>query len=162
MKNIIESNLSFKLKEFLNHAIKLYKQQLSSFLTQMHRNKENVKNLQDEQFFNSAFEPGQDKILIEGDKNIGYVCMFLQDLLQQYEKINFQQHFWKISEIIFRIAELSIFNTLARHHLQSTRNWYLRFRDHVSVHIVGAPDDICKAIKVICTGYPKDIIFNML
>ena len=65
------------------------------------------------------------------------------------------------SEIILRIAELSIFNNLSRHHLQSNVKRYLRFRDDVSVHIVGAPDDICKAIKVICTGYPKDIIFNM-
>ena len=60
--------------------------------------------------------------------------------------------------IILRIAELSIFNTLARHHLLSNVKRYLRFRDDVSVHIVGAPDDIC---KVICTGYPEDIIFNM-
>ena len=32
-----------------------------------------------------------DKILIEGDKNVGYVCMYIQDLLDQYDKINFQQ-----------------------------------------------------------------------
>ena len=64
----------------------------------------------------------------------------------------------RCSEIILRIAELSIFNTLARHHLLSNVKRYLRFRDDVSVHIVGAPDDIC---KVICTGYPEDIIFNM-
>lgn len=65
------------------------------------------------------------------------------------------------SEIILRMSELSIFKTLARNCLQSTINRYLRFRDDVSVHVVGTPDDICKAIKVICTGYPKDIIFNM-
>ena len=59
------------------------------------------------------------------------------------------------------MSELSIFKTLARNCLQSTINRYLRFRDDVSVHVVGTPDDICKAIKVICTGYPKDIIFNM-
>ena len=96
MKNIIDSNVPIKLKEFLDHAINSYKQELSSFSTQMRRNKENVKNFPDEQLFNSTFGLGQEKILIEGDKNIGYVCMYVQDLLQQYEKINHQQHFGKV------------------------------------------------------------------
>ena len=65
------------------------------------------------------------------------------------------------SEIILKIAELDIFNALSRKRLNSTKNRYLRFRDDVSVHLAGTPDDICNAIKVICTGYPKDIIFNM-
>ena len=65
------------------------------------------------------------------------------------------------SEIILKIAELDIVNALSRKRLNGTINRYLRFRDDVSVHLAGTPDDICNAIKVICTGYPKDIIFNM-
>ena len=56
------------------------------------------------------------------------------------------------SEIILRIAELDIFKNLSRNKLMKNINRYLRFRDDVSVHIVGTPDEICSTIKVICIG----------
>ena len=35
-------------------------------------------------------------IIISADKNVGFVCMDIDDLLIQYDKINVQQHFGKI------------------------------------------------------------------
>ena len=29
------------------------------------------------------------------------------------------------------------------------------------MHLAGTHNEICNALKLICTGYPKDIIFNM-
>ena len=65
------------------------------------------------------------------------------------------------SELILRIAELDIFKTLSRQKLLMNVNRYLRFRDDVSIHVVGNPDKICRTIHVICNGYLKDIVFNM-
>ena len=65
------------------------------------------------------------------------------------------------SEIILRIAELDIFKTLSRKKLSNNVNRYLRFRDDVSVHVIGNPEQICETIEVICNGYPEEIVFNM-
>ena len=37
-------------------------------------------NLPSENFYETAFNIDDDKIIIEGDKNVGYVCMFFEDL----------------------------------------------------------------------------------
>ena len=95
---MIKGNLPDNLKEFFVNSIKAYKNEHSSFSNQMHRNKEmekNLPNLPNKNFFISAFETGKNIILIDGDKNVGYVCMFVKDLLEQYEKINLQQHLEK-------------------------------------------------------------------
>ena len=43
--------------------------------------------------FEQSFNIDEDKIIIEADKNVGYVCIKKSDLFEQYSKINEQQHF---------------------------------------------------------------------
>ena len=58
-----------------------------------------------EKFYETAFEIGEDKIIIEGDKNVGYVCIFLEDLLQQhFGKVTITED-WYISNIIEFITQ---------------------------------------------------------
>ena len=64
------------------------------------------------------------------------------------------------SEIILRGAEFSIFERLSRGKLLSVVK-YLRFRDDVSIHLSGNKSDMLKAIKIISTGYPNEILLNM-
>ena len=92
-----------------------------------------VKNLPNENFFISAFETSKNIILIEGDKNVGYVCMFVKDLLEQYEKINLQQHFgevdlnenWYIENILdfIKQAEINLPNELSKIITKSNFIW---------------------------------------
>jgi len=65
------------------------------------------------------------------------------------------------SEIIFRIFELDIFGKLHEKGLESNLTRYLRFRDDVSVHVIGEIDKMLKVIKIITTGYPECIQFNV-
>ena len=65
------------------------------------------------------------------------------------------------SEIILRIAEMEIFNSLSRHKILKNVKRYLRFRDDVSLHLSGAPEDILKCVQIICNGYPEALRFNM-
>ena len=351
----LNANQSIIFKQFINTAIKAYKKGSNMFRKYMKQNWKKTMNLPSENFYETAFNIDNDKILIEGDKNVGYVCMFIEDLKKQYNKINEQQHFGKVeikedwyirnildfikqaelnlptelskiitksnfkweekrpeigvlrlqpkilklkeinyanvssltsrgikssmkdpikvvqqildkyskwspsvcgideaisrikeskignwgqsveiegdftdlysncnkdllissvnracklatlsensmnyiqiliecimnhsyfkepegmfktlkgfsmgdcsaargSEIILRIAELDIFKILSRKKLSNNVIRYLRFRDDVSVHITGNKEQICETIKVICNGYPKEIIFNM-
>ena len=43
--------------------------------------------------FEQSFNIGGDKIIIEANKTVGYVCINKSDLFDQYSKINKQQHF---------------------------------------------------------------------
>ena len=65
------------------------------------------------------------------------------------------------SEIILRVYELEIYNDLAKHKLLKYVSRYLRFRDDVSVHIHGDASTILNVMKIIVTGYPKEIQFNV-
>ena len=63
--------------------------------------------------FEQSFNIGGDKIIIEADKTVGYVCINKSDLFDQYSKINKQQHFgstsiseeWYIKSILNYIQE---------------------------------------------------------
>ena len=81
--------------KFINIAETAYNKELKLFKNQLHFNKSKVKNLPNENFYLTAFKTNSSLIILEGDKNIGYVRMYLSDLLKQYEKINIQQHFGK-------------------------------------------------------------------
>ena len=50
----------------------------------------------DSKQFGKIFNLEENKIIIEADKNVGYVCMYTTDLLDQYSKINVQQHFGRV------------------------------------------------------------------
>ena len=65
------------------------------------------------------------------------------------------------SEIILRIDEIKIFSVLARENLIKNVKRFLRFRDDVLVHLTGSNDEIKKAVKIICSGYPPSLKFNM-
>ena len=65
------------------------------------------------------------------------------------------------SEIIVRIAEIEIFNSLSCHKILKNVTRYLRFHDDVSLHLSGAPDDILKCVQTICKGYLEALQFNM-
>ena len=65
------------------------------------------------------------------------------------------------SEIILRIYELKIFEKIHGLKLEKNVSRFLRFRDDVSVHLTGEIDPMLKALKIITTGYPKCIQFNV-
>ena len=65
------------------------------------------------------------------------------------------------SELILRIFELKIFKKLQERKLHKNVNRYLRFRDDVSLHIIGSPETMLKIVKIITTGYPDAIQFNV-
>jgi len=50
------------------------------FRKYMKQNWKKTMNLPSENFYETAFNIDNDKIIIEGDKNVGYVCMFIEDL----------------------------------------------------------------------------------
>ena len=45
----------------------------------------------------SIFNLDDDRLILEADKNVGYVCLLKSDIHLQYEKINKDQHFGKTS-----------------------------------------------------------------
>ena len=65
------------------------------------------------------------------------------------------------SELILRIHELDIFKKIYGKKLQKSVSRYLRFRDDVSVHVHGDEKLMFKIIKIIVTGYPAAIQFNV-
>ena len=64
------------------------------------------------------------------------------------------------SEIILRIFELKIFKKLQEQRLHKNVNRYLRFRD-VPLHLTGNTETMLKIVKIITTGYPDAIQFNV-
>ena len=80
-----------KFRKVYNEVKKLFKKQLENCPITSHPNYKN---------FEKTFELSDIKINIEADKNVGYVCLYKTDLLDQYTKINVQQNFGavKISE----------------------------------------------------------------
>ena len=65
------------------------------------------------------------------------------------------------SEIILRIHELDIFKKIYEKKLQTSLARYLRFRYDVSIHVHGNEKLMLKVIKIIVTGYPTTIQFNV-
>ena len=65
------------------------------------------------------------------------------------------------SEIILRIFELKIFKKLQKQKLHKNVKRYLRFRDDVSLHLTGDTETMLKIVKIITTGYPDAIQFNV-
>ena len=65
------------------------------------------------------------------------------------------------SEIILRIYEIKMFARLAHEDLIKNVTRFLRFRDDVSVHLVGPTEELKKTVKIIGSGYPPSLKFNM-
>ena len=65
------------------------------------------------------------------------------------------------SEIILRISELNIFAKLSNRNLLKNVSKYIRFRDDVSIHIIGSHPNFLSCVKIICSGYPTDLMFNV-
>ena len=53
-------------------------------------------NVMDEFTFKTSFSLRPDQIIVAADKNIGFVCMYVDNILEHYSKINKQQHFGKV------------------------------------------------------------------
>jgi len=84
-----------KLEKFVNKFRRIYNEVKELFKTQL----ENWQNtsLPNYKSFEEAFELSDDRIIVEADKNVGYVCLYKTDLLDQYTKINIQQHFGAVN-----------------------------------------------------------------
>ena len=65
------------------------------------------------------------------------------------------------SELILRVFELDIYKSIYDRKLNKHVNRYLRFRDDVSIHLTGEPEKMLKIMKIVITGYPKCIQFNV-
>ena len=71
-------------------------------------NKKYPNHLRSEQEIEDIFHLNSNQVMLAGDKNIGYVCLDKEDLLDQYLKINNKQHFgetnikkpWYINNIL--------------------------------------------------------------
>ena len=61
------------------------------------------------------------------------------------------------SQIILPTYEFDIWKKLYSQKLNLNILLYLRFCDDVGVHVAGAPFLITRALKIIITGYPKEI-----
>ena len=68
-----------------------------AFIYSMKLRLKNQPQLHGDQNYEAMFDLGPDLIIVEADKNLGYVCLTTQDLLKQYELINLKQHFGKIN-----------------------------------------------------------------
>ena len=77
-----------KFRKVYNEVKSLFKKQLENCSSTSHPNYKN---------FEKTFELSDDKIIVEADKNVGYVCLYKTDLLDQYTKINIQQHFGAVN-----------------------------------------------------------------
>ena len=65
------------------------------------------------------------------------------------------------SEIILRIFELKIFKKLQERKLHKNVKRFLRICDDVSLHLTGDTETMLKIVKIITTGYPDAIKFNV-
>ena len=65
------------------------------------------------------------------------------------------------SEIILRISELNIFRKIASRGLKKNVRKYLRFRDDISVLLVGEISEILSLFDIITNGYPREITLNV-
>ena len=52
---------------------------------------------QTEPEFLKNFTLPTEQLVLAADKNIGFVCIDVVDVLYQYEKISIQQHLWKVT-----------------------------------------------------------------
>ena len=65
------------------------------------------------------------------------------------------------SEIILRVYEFDIWKKLFFLKMHKNVHRYLRFRDDVSIHVSGPNNVIGSILKIIITGYPKELQFNV-
>ena len=65
------------------------------------------------------------------------------------------------SEIILRVYEFEIWKKIVSRGFKKNINRFLRFRDDVSIHVSGTKAEICEILKIILTGYPPEIQFNV-
>ena len=84
--NFTQIKYNPKLRETIRHFEKIYNVIRKEFKVYLHSKSNNIypKVIDIER----TFDLSHDKIIIEADKNVGYVCIFKQDLLEQYAKIN--------------------------------------------------------------------------
>ena len=121
-----------KLEKFLNNFRRIYNEVKELFKTQL----ENCQttSLPNYKSFEKAFELSDDRITVEEDKNVGYVCLYKTDLLDQYTKINIQQHFGAVN---------------------ITENWYLgNIMNFINDAKVNLPKELSKIVL------NKDFIWN--
>ena len=95
----------------------------------------NQPQLHGDQNYEAMFDLGPDLIIVEADKNLGYVCLTTQDLLKQYELINLKQHFGKIN-----IKETWYINMICK------------FIKKAAQFI---PTQLSKVIPLTCLSWPK-------
>ena len=100
--NIIHTLESLKFKTSKPNFISQIGNFINSYRTQLTRFKKHMKSNwltnsfhPSESTFIKSFDLPDNLIIREGDKNIGYVCLQTKELLNQYVKINLQQHFGK-------------------------------------------------------------------
>ena len=65
------------------------------------------------------------------------------------------------SKIILCISKLTIYSKLSMGSMNPNMSSYLRFRDDLSLHIIGHPDAFLRCVRIICTWYPDCMVFNM-
>ena len=100
-KELRKVGRSFKIKQnselkgMFNHFRVTYNMIRKQFKTCLQNKNSNM--YLDSKKYEKSFQLDQDKIIIEADKNVGYVCMFTTDLIEQYSKINIQQHFGQVN-----------------------------------------------------------------
>ena len=94
----LKKTLKFKKNTMLVNSIsifeRVYNKTRKQFKTNLVQNYFGSKL--DSKHFEKSFNLEENKIIIEADKNVGYVCMYTTDLLDQYSKINVQQHFGEL------------------------------------------------------------------
>lgn len=129
--NFTQVKYNPKLRETIRHFEKIYNVIRKEFKVYLHSKSNNIypKVIDIER----TFDLSHDKIIIEADKNVGYVCIFKQDLLEQYAKINVQQHFglvnitekWYIENMLkfIKDAKVNLPLELSKIILKTDFNW---------------------------------------
>ena len=69
-----------------------YKSERRAFIRSMRAKCKFQRNLPSNEHYVDSFILHPDLIIVGADKNLGYVCLRKRDLLEQYERINRQQH----------------------------------------------------------------------
>ena len=94
LRNTMKFKNNTVLVNILGIFEKVYNKTRNQFKTNLVQNYFGSKL--DSKQFGKIFNLEENKIIIEADKNVGYVCMYTTDLLDQYTKINAQQHFVRV------------------------------------------------------------------
>ena len=95
LKNSQRFRLNPAMLDHLTSIFNSYKRTRKSFLN--HLLKTCSQSIHDDEFaLQSDFSLNPNQIVVSADKNIGFVCMDVDNLWRQYSKINCQQNFGKV------------------------------------------------------------------